>query len=122
MPATNPPLKDNAILPLRFLRLSAESHWACGCQSLLLRLALPLPLDLLPYSSVDSQLEDFIDALGLFTTAFDVHSTHSFCDGLTLFWCDGCQALSFEELYASALGTKVRFETDEDQRGGWTEV
>lgn len=39
------------------------------------------------HSSVDSKLEDFVNALLFFGRALHVLGVHSSCDSLALFWC-----------------------------------
>ena len=86
-------------------------------------MTLPLfALNLLSHRGVDRKLEDFVDSLGFFAAAFDIHSAHSSGDGLALFGCHGCQALGFEEVDAGALGAQVGFEANEDERGCGAEM
>ena len=73
-------------------------------------------LDLLSHSGVDCELEDFVNSVGFFAAAFDVHGAHSSGDRLALFGCHGCQALGFEEFDAGALGAQIGFEANEDER------
>ena len=114
--------EDNTIFPLRLFGFSTEPHGCGSSHPLCLRFPLFLQLDLLPHRGVDCELKDFVDALCLFAAAFDVNSSHTLRDGLALFWCNGREALSFEQVDTRALRPEVRFEPDEDKRGGGTKV
>lgn len=58
----------------------------------------------------------------LLAAAFDVGGTHPICDGLALFWRDGCETLCLEQVDAGSLGAEIGFQAHQDEWGGGTEM
>jgi len=72
--------------------------------------------------SVHSKLKHVVDALHLLAATLNVSCAHSLCYSLTLLRSHRSQALSLEEINAGTFRSKVRLETDEDERRCGTEV
>ena len=74
------------------------------------------------HNGIDSFEEDFVNAGHLLAATLHVTCSHFLSDRHSLLCCDRGQALRFEKVDACAFRSKVRFETDEDERSVGAEM
>lgn len=70
----------------------------------------------------DCLVEDILDTVHLFATAFHVHCAHLICHSLSLFGCYWRQPLCAKKLNAVSLVAKVGFESEKDDGSSRAEM
>jgi hypothetical protein len=71
---------------------------------------------------IDGHIEYLVYARHLLGRTFHVHCAHLLRNGGSLRFCDGSEALSFEELDAGTFVAEIGFEAAEYYGCCWTEV